>query len=280
LSAGWTKTFKSEKAPAPLPPGLLPDLIRRKPLLLCLDYDGTISEIVRDPAAARPVPGILETLAELAAHRERIAVAIVSGREVATLRKLFAVPDGIALSGTHGLEMAGFDGCEEIAAGARECAGELEKVRKWLYQNVPSGEGFAIEDKGLALTLHYRNAPSAIAREIKDAFAQFVADRTPQLALRSGKMAAEALPKSASKSLAVRTLCEHAGKDWAPIYFGDDVTDEDAFIELADRGISVLVGDQRPSAARYRVENPSEVAQVLKSLLAALVASPDDPVPR
>ncbi len=280
MSAGWTKAFKSEKAPARLPPELLPDLIRRKPLLLCLDYDGTISEIVRDPAAARPVPGILETLAGLAARRDRIAVAIVSGREVATLKKLFTVPDGIALSGTHGLEMAGFDGREQIAAGARECTGELEIVRKWLYQNVPSGEGFTIEDKGLALTLHYRNAAAAIAREIKDAFAQFVVDRTPRLALRSGKMAAEALPKNASKSLAVRTLCDYAGKDWEPVYFGDDVTDEDAFIELADRGISVLVGDQRPSAARYRVENPSEVSQVLKSLLAALTDAPDEPVHR
>jgi trehalose-6-phosphatase len=43
-----------------------------KRLLLCLDYDGTISEIVRDPATARPVPGVPEILTELASHRDRI----------------------------------------------------------------------------------------------------------------------------------------------------------------------------------------------------------------
>jgi trehalose-6-phosphatase len=71
------------------------------------------------------------------------------------------------------------------------------------------------------------------------------------------KMAAEALPKSTSKEDAVRALCQRAGKDFEPVYFGDDLTDEDAFRELDGRGITVLVGRQRPSAARYRVENPS-----------------------
>jgi len=77
--------------------------------LLCLDYDGTISEIVQDPAVPRPVPGVLEVLAEFGAQRDRIAVAIVSGREVATLREILHVPRGIALSGIHGLELVDFE---------------------------------------------------------------------------------------------------------------------------------------------------------------------------
>jgi trehalose-phosphatase len=81
----------------------LPELVRKRRVLLCLDYDGTISEIVQDPAATRPVPGVLEVLAAFATRRDRIAVAIVSGREVATLREILHVPRGIALSGIHGL---------------------------------------------------------------------------------------------------------------------------------------------------------------------------------
>ena len=110
---GPTKPFKSEHTPTRLPAELLPELVRTKRVLLCLDYDGTISEIVRDPAAARPVAGVPETLAELALRRDRIALAIVSGREVAKLREMLSVPSGIALSGLHGLELVDFDGRDQ-----------------------------------------------------------------------------------------------------------------------------------------------------------------------
>ena len=36
---------RSERIPDPLPPALIPDLIRHKSILLCLDYDGTLAEI-------------------------------------------------------------------------------------------------------------------------------------------------------------------------------------------------------------------------------------------
>ena len=267
---GPTKPFKSESGPTRLPAELLPELVRRKRVLLCLDFDGTIAEIVWDPAAARPVSGVSKTLAKLAARRDRIALAIVTGREVAKLRQMLSVPRGVALSGLHGLELVDFDGREEIVCGARECADDLERVRKWLRENASARDGFAIEDKRLALTLHYRGASAAKARHLRDAFEQYIHDQAPKLALRDGKMTAEALPKGTSKALAIRALWQCAGKDFEPVYFGDDLTDEDAFRELGDCGVTVLVGMQRPSAARYRVENPSEVARVLRAMASAL----------
>jgi trehalose-phosphatase len=267
-----TKTLKSEQAPVGLPAELLPELVRKTRVLLCLDYDGTISEIVQDPAAARPVPGVLEVLAAFATRRDRIAVAIVSGREVATLREILHVPRGIAFSGIHGLELVDFEGGEEILQGARECTNDLAEVRKWLDENVPAGEGFVVEDKRFAVTLHYRNASTTRASKVRDRLAQFVHDHAPQLAMLDSKMAAEALPKSASKADAVRALWQRAGKDFEPVYFGDDLTDEDAFRELEGRGVTVLVGRPRPSAARYRVENPGEVARVLKTMASTLTA--------
>jgi alpha,alpha-trehalase len=127
LLSGPTKTLKSKQKPIQLPAELLPALVLVKRLLLCLDYDGTISEIVPDPALARPVPGVLEALTELAARRDQIALAIVSGREVTKLRELLNPPPGIALSGIHGLELVDFDGSEEIMRGARDCTEDLEK---------------------------------------------------------------------------------------------------------------------------------------------------------
>ena len=272
-----TKTLKSEQAPVRLPAELLPELVSKKRVLLCLDYDGTISEIVQNPAAARPVPGVLDVLATFATRRDRIAVAIVSGREVATLREILHVPRGIALSGIHGLELVDFEGGEEIMQGARECTNDLEEVRKWLDENVPAGEGFVVEDKRFAVTLHYRNASTTMASKVRDAFAQFIHDHAPQLAILDSKMAAEALPKSTSKADAVRALWQRAGKDFAPVFFGDDLTDEDAFRELEGRGVTILVGRPRPSAARYRVENPSEVARLLKAMASTLTGLAVEP---
>ena len=48
------------------------------------------------------------------------------------------------------------------------------------------------------------------------------------------------------------------------VFFGDDVTDEDAF-EATSTDLSVVVG-RRPSMARLRLDSPAEVAAVLASV--------------
>jgi trehalose 6-phosphate phosphatase len=58
-----------------------------------------------------------------------------------------------------------------------------------------------------------------------------------------------------------------------PLYLGDDVTDEDAFEVLADRGIRIFVGSVddpevagRTTAADYILLSTEEVRQFLESL--------------
>jgi trehalose 6-phosphate phosphatase len=239
-------------------------------VLLCLDYDGTISDIAREPSLARPVSGAVEALELLAAHHLRIAVALISGRTVADLRSLITIPPGIALAGVHGLELLDEKGNYEVARNMRECEEDLQRVRSWLNDNLPRGAGFVIEDKGLAIALHYRQAARPIAHYLRDSFEQFIGERTSSLKPRHGKMVLEAVPKAADKAIAVRTLRQRVGPEFKPVYFGDDLTDEDAFTELQEQGIGVLVGRQRKSAARYRVDNPAAVVGALKSLGAAL----------
>ena len=53
-----------------------------------------------------------------------------------------------------------------------------------------------------------------------------------------------------------------------PIYIGDDVTDETAFVKLRERGIGILVSDRpQPSAATYRVNDSEEVLDLVKFLV-------------
>ena len=74
--------------------------------MLFLDYDGTLSPIVSDPAAARLVDGAAEAL-ELVATV--CPVAILSGRDLADIRSRVDIP-GIWYAGSHGFELTGPDG--------------------------------------------------------------------------------------------------------------------------------------------------------------------------
>jgi trehalose 6-phosphate phosphatase len=274
LPSSLPRASRSERIPDPLPPALIPDLIRQQPILLCLDYDGTLSEIVDDPAQARPLGAIPRLLASLAERRGRITVAVVSGREIAELQRLLGLSDGLEFVGVHGLEMMRPGGRREVAAGTRECMPDLAKIREWLAGNVPKNAGFVTEDKVLSIALHYRKADAALARKVHRAFEQFIRLETPTLKAGHGKMVMEAMPKPAGKGDAVVRLAGRIGERFSPVYFGDDLSDEDAFAVLRGRGITVLVGKAHPSAARYRVDNPARVVKVLDSIANALRNAP------
>ena len=66
-----------------------------------VDFDGTLSEIVKDPGDAVPVDGAPEVLAALAADYGRVAV--LSGRPVGFIDGFFAKE--VVLSGLYGLEV-------------------------------------------------------------------------------------------------------------------------------------------------------------------------------
>jgi trehalose 6-phosphate phosphatase len=97
--------------------------------------------------------------------------------------------------------------------------------------------------------------------------------KTPTLQILRGKMIDELLPRGiGGKGSAIRALLrEVADPKSVPVYFGDDTTDEDAFRQIRDDGIGVLVGSPRPSWARYRVANPAEVRRQLAELAQELL---------
>jgi len=262
--------------PEPLLSHLLPDLLQRGNLLLCLDYDGTLSEITSKPEEAHPVPGIADSLLVLSQSGSRIEIAIISGRELGTLRKLLGLPFEAWLIGTHGLEMIDRAGQRMLAPGASDCAGELECLRRWIDKELHARSGFVIEDKELAIAIHYRLAAPSAATSVRRELRQFVERHCPRLRIIPGKMVDEFVPRDiGGKGYAVRWLVSAIAKKPASIvYFGDDTTDEDAFFELRDRGVTVLVGPCRRSWARYCVAGPSVVAGLLRELAIRFETSP------
>jgi trehalose 6-phosphate phosphatase len=269
LSREASRTPEPDQIPHPLPQGLIAERLAQGHLLLCLDFDGTISELTDDPWKAVPLPRAKAAIAELARHPEKITLAIVSGRDLDTLLELLGLCDGLVFAGTHGLEFMGRDGVRRAAPGLDECAHDIELLRDFLARTIPANRGFIVEDKRVALTLNYRNAEPDDAREALAAFDDFVAQR-PTLQLLRGKMIHEAIPsgvggKGDALEVLIRTARTEASR---AVYFGDDTTDENAFRVLVPQGgIGVLVGAPRKSFAQYRVDHPTDVADILEELV-------------
>jgi trehalose 6-phosphate phosphatase len=143
----------------------------------------------------------------------------------------------------------------------------LDAVRTWIRQNVPPASGLVIEDKHFSVALHYRLADPDIAREIGRRLVEFVATHQP-LIIGEGKMVIEARPRNANKGAAVRILTNDGNERGCAVYFGDDVTDEDAFYELRNDGLTVKVSAQPlPTWAKYRVASPRDVVAALAEMV-------------
>ena len=242
-------------------------------LLLCLDYDGTLVPITARPEDARPTPAVLDLLTRLAST-PRIMLAIVSGRPVVELSTLLPV-SGLTLIGTHGLEIRAPNGSvsQMLPTGAFMLA--MARVQREIRQLIRGKDGFILEDKRQALTLHYRLAdPQEAAQTVSrvQAILRRYQRNGVALEILHGKKVVEIRPVGVNKGKAVAALLQQAGSTVFPIYMGDDTTDEDAFRVLADRGLSILVSDvARPTSAHYYLEDPREVYKLLEQVLTCLV---------
>ena len=257
----------STEVAAPLPAGLLARLAAGHRIALFLDYDGTISEITPDVANAQPVPGARELIAGLASRPDRFRVVIISGRQTDKLVELLGMSRNITMVGNHGLEIVEPGRKGRMAVDPDLFMPAVRRVRNWLAEIVPPAAGFVIEDKNFGVAFHYRSADPGQAQAICIRLREFVARQAPPLVIREGKMVIEAIHPQANKGAAVRTLLSAGNEHRLPVYFGDDITDEDAFYALREEGITVQVcGEPCATWARYRVASPRDVTAALAEM--------------
>jgi trehalose 6-phosphate phosphatase len=219
--------------------------------LLLLDYDGTLAEIVPDPEAAFPHP---EVPALLRALRGRYPVYLVSGRSVASLSRLLDVP-GLEVVGVHGME-AGKLGEAATPLVAEDDLASLHTLREQLLE-IP---GLKVEDKELAIALHYREVDAAGVDRLKT----WVENAPPSLDRLWGKKVLELRPHGYSKGrTATRLAAEHPRA--TPLFIGDDTTDEEAFAAIP-QGLTVKVGEG-DTQAQTRLPDVAAVVAYLKRYL-------------
>lgn len=219
---------------------------------LVTDFDGTLSPIVADPDAARPLPGVADALEALA--RRLAVVAVVTGRAALDARARIGVT-GLVVVGNHGIEWLAPDAERPDAHASAQSVGRRLKATLSALSAEP---GLRVEKKGLSATIHYRE--TAEPAQTRARLLAALEGRLDGLELREGRASLELRPLGVGdKGRALRTIVDRYSLRGL-LVLGDDVTDLDMFraaAELRQEGrlALVLIG-----AVQGGTEVPAEVA--------------------
>ncbi len=218
---------------------------------------------------AYPYPGVperLQTLSKLSDTR----TVIISGRSVHDLEKLLPEASGLEIWGSHGLER-------------KSATGEISVIPmdSQIQQGVKEGIKLCVdlagqeqcERKPFGVALHWRGASEQEALRLKNLVEPLwlhLCERY-ELDIHSFDGGIELRPKARNKGTVVEEILNTTPKDAIIVYLGDDLTDEDAFKALGDRGLKVLVREQsRPTLADVQLIPPEELLQFLDQWIAAI----------
>ena len=229
---------------------------------LFLDADGTLLEIAGTPSAVHGDAATRHLLEELLGAFGG-AVAVVSGRPIADIDRIFNLP-ALPVAGLHGLEW-------RDATGAVRGPVDLPPVRP-LKDRIESFaaavKGIQVEDKGATIAVHYRQSPEA-GDETHAFLANLIRNRDG-LTLLHGKMVVEVKPSGIDKGIAIeRFMAAPPFVGRRPVFAGDDVTDERGFAVVNGLGgLSVRIGPNADTAAQFRLPDVSALHCWLRDSLA------------
>jgi trehalose 6-phosphate phosphatase len=230
---------------------------------LFLDLDGTLAPFEMRPELVGPLARRTAAVRGAAVALDG-RLAVVSGRPLDDIDRIL---DGAAKAsaGVHGLE-------RRSAAGVvrrPEPDPSIALVAAVFHGLAAAELGLQVEDKGLSVALHYRNAPDAA--DIAEAAGERLAKRLG-LRLQRGECVVELRTPGADKGDALRAFMDEPPFRGAlPIFVGDDLTDEAGFAAAEDLGgYGVRVGSpERPTAARYALADIEAVLAWLEALIPA-----------
>jgi trehalose 6-phosphate phosphatase len=245
----------------------------RPPRGFFFDFDGVLAPIQDDPDASAPDAGVLDALYRLAAHTRRVAV--VSARPVSFLARHVADRRHVTLFGLYGLERRDVGQEPVTDPDAQRWEPRVADLVRRARAELP-GE-VRVENKRLSVALHYREAP-----DLRAAVERWAEQAASATGLREivGRMVVELRPPGHDKGTVVDEQAADLHSAW---YFGDDVSDLEAFAALDRRaaadpgftGVRVALANPETGAALrdaadLRVESPAELRAVLEALCDAL----------
>ena len=239
-----------------------------KERVLILDYDGTIAPFSTHRLRAVPYPGLPELLHQIMIECSTRLI-IASGRAAHEVTSLLGMIPPPEIWGTYGAERVYADGrYEEIEV--------TEKALEVLLQAETSlereGLGHLLEVKLAAVAVHWRGLKPAEILQVRTKVYRILEPLSMKsgLVLSEFEEGVEIRLRAANKGTSVLGLLSDLTPDVPIAYLGDDITDEDAFRILNDRGLTVLVNTKpRFTAAQLVLKPPDELMAFLNAWIKA-----------
>jgi trehalose-phosphatase len=227
-------------------------------IALFLDFDGTLARLRPRPDQAL-LHGSVRRVLSVLARCPRFRVWVISGRRLDDVRARIGVP-GIHYLGLHGWERGNGNA---LAGETRQALPRLQASVATVMAAVP---GVWVEDKEHAFTVHYGGVSEPDVRRARALLDTMVEPDSRLFRIERGHSVWEVLPRElGDKGLAVRRQLALLSDTAVPVYVGDDRVDEPAFAALRE-GITVRVGGNGRSRARYRLDGVGEVSAFLQKL--------------
>lgn len=249
---------------------ILPKIQSAEKVFLFLDYDGTLTPIVKDPKDAYLDKGTKNLLSELS-KLNKCNIAVISGRALKDIKKRVGIKN-IYYAGNHGIEID-IGRCSSVNIIPAEIRELIKVIKRGFLNRLESIKGFLIEDKGIVLALHYRNVSAKNVPYLKKVFKDIVSPYilSGMLKYVKGDKVFEIRPvlnfDKGRCCLYILKQLKLYSKKVLIIYIGDDITDEDAFQALKEKGIMIFVKrERRSSSAEYYADSVKEVVEFLKKI--------------
>jgi trehalose 6-phosphate phosphatase len=241
--------------------------------LIALDFDGTLSPIVADPAAARAHPGAVGALRRLAPLTGTLAV--ITGRPALDAVKYgrFDLVPGLLVLGHYSRER--WEAGTLTAPPASPAVGVARRELPGVLATAGAPEGTWIEDKGDAVAVHTRRTarPDEALELLRGPLAS-LAERAG-LVVEPGRFVIELRPAGADKGSALENLAMQRSPG-AILFCGDDLGDGPAFSAVRSLraagipGLAVCSGSAEvpglAEQADLMVDGPDGVVALLSSL--------------
>lgn len=231
------------------------------PILLGLDFDGTLAEIVDSPDRAFLSPATRGLLRALAI-RPDVKVAVLSGRALEDIKKRVGLP-GVYYAGNHGLEIAG-PGVRWTHPHVGQLGADIWRPLEADLLGIP---GVIVEHKRLGVAVHYRRVPKRYVRRLSDRVRARFARMRDRFRILRGKKTFDirsALPWD--KGHALDAIQSRLPGGWMGVFVGDDRTDEEGFRTLGAKALTIRVGRVSFSEAQYVFPHRRQVDRLLRSI--------------
>ncbi len=247
----------------------LAQLIPHKPLVLFLDYDGTLDDFAPTPDDILPNPEVIQILEALVAD-PHIHPIILSGRKLGHLQALLPVA-GLCLAGTYGLEVQTSAGSQIEQEAYDTIRPTISRIKPVWQELIRQDQAFFLEDKGWSLAIHAKFVDPQLAQQVLSdalAAAQALIDHTRFQIILDDQFL-EAAPLLANKGQAVLVLVKRFGFEGMNyLYIGDDEKDELGMKAVQGLGGAAIkaAAETVKTTANWHLTDPPAVRAFLRSL--------------